>query len=231
MDILLYIQLYESKKERGQAHAAKSIIVKDFSRSSPQVEGSGGGRRDHDVGDRREAHLGILEKEGGEVMPLEKTGVPGIYKVYGKKGRVKYQLQQNVQVQDPLSPSGFRWKLVGIRFAKFQDAVNQKVKTQAEIKAGKYVEPSDVTVKEMLAAWLKAGETRGVTKHGKWKIQTCLSHETQYGYIVPKLGEIKASKLRKVSDRASGCGMERGQKLGGSQRAPRHAECGFQMGA
>jgi hypothetical protein len=130
-------------------------------------------------------------------MPLEKTGVPAIYKVYGKKGRVKYQLQQNVLVQDPSSPSGFKWKLIGIRFAKFQDAVNHKVKTQAAITAGKYVEPSDATVKEMLMAWLKAGETKGVTKHGKWKIQTYLSHETQYGYIVPKLGEIKASKLRK----------------------------------
>ena len=43
----------------------------------------------------------------------------------------------------------------------------------------------------------KALDTRGVTKHGKWKIQTYLSHERQCNYIVPKLGEIKASKLRK----------------------------------
>jgi integrase len=50
---------------------------------------------------------------------------------------------------------------------------------------------------ELVAAWLEAGRTRGVTKHGKWKIQTYLSHETQYNYIAPKLGEIKASKLRK----------------------------------
>jgi len=130
-------------------------------------------------------------------MPMEKTGVPGIYKVCGKKGRVKYQLMTYVQVADPLSTDGFKWKLKGIRFAKYQEAVNEKIRIQGEIKSGKYIEPKDATVKELLAAWLKAGETRGVTKHGKWKIQTYLSHERQCDYITPKLGEIKASKLRK----------------------------------
>jgi integrase len=71
------------------------------------------------------------------------------------------------------------------------------VKIQSEVKSGNYVEPKDATVKELLAAWLEAGNTRGVTKHGKWKIQTYISHERQCNYIVPKLGEIKASKLRK----------------------------------
>jgi integrase len=130
-------------------------------------------------------------------MPMIKTQTPGIYQVRGKKGRVKYQLMTYVQVSDPLSPSGFKWKPKGKRFSKYQDAVDAKVNIQAEVKSGKYVEPKDATVKELVAAWLKAGETRGVTKHGKWKIQTYLSHETQYNYIVPKLGEIKASKLRK----------------------------------
>jgi integrase len=130
-------------------------------------------------------------------MPMEKTGVPGIYKVCGKKGRVKYQLMTYVQVSDPLSTSGFKWKPKGIRFASYREAVDAKIKIQAEIKSGQYIEPKDATVKELMAAWLKAGETRGVTRHGRWKIQTHLSHERQYNDIVPKLGEIKASKLRK----------------------------------
>lgn len=130
-------------------------------------------------------------------MAMIKTQTPGIYHVRGKKGKVKYQLQTYVQVSDPLSPSGFKWKAKGIRFATLQEARDAKINIASEVKSGKYVEPSGVTVKEMLAAWLKAGETRGVTKHGKWKIQTHLSHETQYNQIVPKLGEIKASKLRK----------------------------------
>ena len=130
-------------------------------------------------------------------MAMEKTGVPGIYKVRGKKGKVKYQLMTYVQVPDPLSTDGFKWKLKGIRFAKYQDAVDAKIKTQSEVKSGKYTEPTEATVKELMAAWLEAGRTRGVTKHGKWKIQTYLSHETQYNEIMPALGEIKASKLRK----------------------------------
>src|SRR6266478_645866 len=164
MDILLYIQLYESKEEGGQVHAAKSIVIEDFSRASPQMEGSGGGRRDHDVGDRREAHLGILEEERGEVtMPMIKTLTPGIYQVRGKKGRVKYRLYINVQVPDALSTAGFKWKLKGKTFAKYQEAVDAKVRTQAEVKSGKYTEPTDVTVREVVAAWLEAGKTRGVT--------------------------------------------------------------------
>jgi integrase len=52
-------------------------------------------------------------------------------------------------------------------------------------------------VQELVEAWLEAGKTRGVTKHGKWKIQTYLSHATQCNYIAAKLGDIKASALRK----------------------------------
>src|SRR4029453_6347394 len=130
-------------------------------------------------------------------MPMIKTQTPGIYQVRGKKGRVKYQLMTYVQIPDPLSTGGFKWKPKGIRFASYREAVDAKIKIQAEIKSGQYIEPKDATVKELMAAWLKAGETRGVTRHGRWKIQTHLSHERQYNDIVPKLGEIKASKLRK----------------------------------
>jgi integrase len=130
-------------------------------------------------------------------MAMIKTQTPGIYQVRGKKGKVKYQLMTYVQVSDPLSTSGFKWKPKGIRFASYREAVDAKIKIQAEIKSGQYIEPKDATVKELMAAWLKAGETRGVTRHGRWKIQTHLSHERQYNDIVPKLGEIKASKLRK----------------------------------
>ncbi len=130
-------------------------------------------------------------------MATEKTKTPGVYKIIGKKRRVKYRLYINVPVQDPLSTAGFRWKLKGKTFATYQDAVDAKVKTQAEVKSEKYIEPTEATVKELVAAWLEAGRTRGVTKHGKWKIQTYLSHETQYNEIMPTLGGIKASKLRK----------------------------------
>jgi integrase len=130
-------------------------------------------------------------------MAMIKTQTPGIYQVRGKKGRVKYRLYINVAVPDPLSKSGFRWKLKGKTFAKYQEALDAKVKTQAEVKAGKYVEPSDVTVRELFSAWLEAGKTRGVTRHGKWKIQTYYSHEAHFNHIAPKLGEIRASALRK----------------------------------
>jgi hypothetical protein len=103
-----------------------------------------------------------------------------------------------VQVPDPLSTGGFKWKPKGMRFAKYQEAVDAKIKIQAEIKSGKYVEPKDAVVRELLAAWLEAGKTRGVvSKRGPWKIQTYLSHERECGYITSNLGEIKASKLRK----------------------------------
>jgi integrase len=110
---------------------------------------------------------------------------------------VKYRLYINVQVADPLAASGYRWKLKGKTYPTFQAALDAKVKTQAEVKSGRYTEPTDVTVREVVAAWLEAGKTRGVTKHGKWKIQTHLSHETQMNHIAAKLGEIKASALRK----------------------------------
>src|SRR5262249_38017164 len=122
---------------------------------------------------------------------------PGVYKVTGKKGKVKYRLYVNVKVDDPLSTTGFKWKLKGTTHDTYQNAVDAKVKTQSEVKSGKYVEATDATVKELFEAWLEAGKTRGVTKHGRWKIQTYFSHVAQLGHIAPKLGDIKASLLRK----------------------------------
>jgi integrase len=132
------------------------------------------------------------------MMAREKTKTPGVYKTTGKKGRVKYRLYVNVQIPDPLSASGFRWKLVGKTYSSYQDAVDAKIKTQSEVKSGKYVEPTDATVKELVTAWLEAGKTRGVSKRGPWKIQSYLSHQMQFNrHIAPKLGDVKASKLRK----------------------------------
>jgi len=130
-------------------------------------------------------------------MAIEKTKTPGVYKVTGKKGKVKYRLYVNVKVDDPLSTTGFKWKLKGTTHDTYQNAVDAKVKTQSEVKSGKYVEATDTTVKELFEAWLEAGKTRGVTKHGRWKIQTYFSHVAQLGHIAPKLGDIKASALRK----------------------------------
>ena len=102
-------------------------------------------------------------------MATEKTKTPGIYKVTGKKGRVKYRLYVNVQVPDALSALGWKWKLKGKTYASYQDALDAKVKVQGEVKSGKYVEATDATVKELVEKWLEAGR-------GKWKLQTYLSH-------------------------------------------------------
>src|SRR4029077_18691047 len=138
MYVLLYIQLHESKKEGGKNHGAKSIVTQDFGRASPQVEGPGRTGRNHHVRDSREACHGISQAEGGEMMASEKTKTPGISKVIGKKVKVKYQLMVNVQVSDPLSVTGWRWKLKGKRFETYQQALDEKIKIQAEVKCGKY---------------------------------------------------------------------------------------------
>jgi integrase len=130
---------------------------------------------------------------------LEKTRTPGIYKFVGKRGKVKYRLLVNVQVNDPLSPSSYRWKLKVQTFAKEQDARDAKLKIQNEIRSGKYVEPSAVTVK-LVTKWLEAGKNRGVSKRGPWKIQTYLSAKAQLDrHIAPQLGSLKASKLKKAA--------------------------------
>src|SRR6266550_4006413 len=173
MYVLVYIQLYETTKEGGQAHAGKNgVVAKDSDRASPQVEDAGGRRRDHDVGDRRKAHLGVFEEEGGEVMPLEKTQTKGIYKSPGKKGKVTYVVMYYIQVEDLLSEKGWKWKPKGKRFSKYQDALNFKVKIQNEVKGGNHVEPSDITIEQVAREWLESGKP-------DWKKQTILGHEMQ----------------------------------------------------
>src|SRR4029077_10156346 len=123
--ILLYIQLHGKSKEKGgKTHGAKGIVIEGPKGHLACLEDSGGQGRDNDERDRRASHPEVFAREGGEVMPLEKTGVPGIYKVCGKKGKVKYRLYITVQVPDPISPAGFRWKLKGKTFAKYQEAVD-----------------------------------------------------------------------------------------------------------
>ena len=43
-----------------------------------------------------------------------------------------------------------------LTFAKEQDAISAKIKTQGEMRSGKYVEPGDLTVKELVEKWLEA---------------------------------------------------------------------------
>src|SRR4030095_15199877 len=116
MDKLIYIQLHESKKEGGQTHGAKGSFVEDRCRASSKMENSGRGRRDHYVGDRREIDIGLPPQEGGQIMALEKTATKGVYKERGKKGRISYVLMYYIQVSDPLSEKGWKWKPKGKRF-------------------------------------------------------------------------------------------------------------------
>src|SRR5262245_43553117 len=165
--------------------------------------GSLGEGRKADPGPGRTCHEASSRKKGkrGEIMASEKTKTPGIYKVTGKKGKVKYRFYVNVKVDDPLSAAGFKWKLKGTTYDTYQNAVDAKVKTQSAVKSGKYVEATNVTVKELIEKWLETGRARGVErKRGPWKLQTYLSHQARLErYIGPKLGELKASSLRKAA--------------------------------
>ena len=109
--------------------------------------------------------------------------------------------------------------------------MDAKIKIQSEIKSGKYVEPKDATVKELVAAWLEAGRTRG--RHQAREME---NPDLPFPRNAIQLHRAEARRDQgveapQVADRASGRGVERGQKLGGRERAPQHAERGFQMGA
>jgi integrase len=159
-------------------------------------------------------------------MTKEKTKTPGIDKITLKKGKVRYQLWVNVQVPDPLSPAGFKWKLKGKRFKTYEAAVSAKRKIQSDIESGKHVEPTDVTVKGLVEAWLEAGKTKGVSKRGPWKIQTQLSNEAHLKrHIAPKIGDVKASKLRKsmVEQAAAGWKQETSARTTNKVLATLHA--------
>src|SRR5262249_44944091 len=139
------------------------------------------------------------------IMAMEKTKTPGIYIIRGKRGKVVYRLYIKVLVPDPLAASGVRWKLKGKTYPRYQDALDAKVKIAAQVKARKYVEPSDKTVNEMVESWIEAGRNKGVTKHGPWKLQTydgARGHLERH--IAPMLGGLKASALRKVAVESAG---------------------------
>jgi integrase len=146
---------------------------------------------------------------------LEKTKNPGIYLVRGKKGRVVYRLYVHVQIPDPVAPNGYRWKLKVKTFAKYQDAVDAKIKTSADVKSGKYIEPTDKTVKQLMEAWLEAGKTKGVVKRGRpWKIQTYLGFKGHLdNHIAPQLGDLKASILKKSAIELAGAKWQTEGKL------------------
>jgi hypothetical protein len=70
----------------------------------------------------------------------EKTRTPGIYKITGKKGGVKYRLFVNIKKPDPQSASGWKWRLKGKTFDSELEAMTAKLKIQAAVRAGKYAE-------------------------------------------------------------------------------------------
>ena len=130
-------------------------------------------------------------------MALEKTATKGIYKTRGKKGKISYVLMYYVQTPDHLSEVGFRWKSKGKQFAKYQDALDFKVKTQSEVKAGRYSEPSNLTVENIAKEWLAAWKP-------DWKVQTYNGYEMHLSkYILPCLGHLKAARLTAAAIRAA----------------------------
>jgi integrase len=130
-------------------------------------------------------------------MALEKTATKGVYKERGKKGRISYVLMYYIQVSDPLSEKGWKWKPKGKRFSKYQDAVDFKVKTQSEVKGGTHIEPSDLTVEEIAKQWLASGKP-------DWKTQTYNGHQMQVvKYIIPSLCSFKVSRLSAAAIRAA----------------------------
>jgi integrase len=127
----------------------------------------------------------------------EKTKCPGVWLVRGARG-IKYRAYCAVQVPDPASPAGVKWKWINKTFSKYADAVAFKNKTATEVRAGKYVEPSELSVRQVIENWLSAGESTGVSKHGRWKKQTYLGFKGQLKtHIGPALGDYAAAKLKK----------------------------------
>jgi integrase len=135
-------------------------------------------------------------------MRIEKTRTPGIYKAVDESGKtISYRVFVKIRVEDALSPNGYRLKSTVETFDKEQDAIKAKRNKEHEIQSGKYVEPTDVTVKELVEKWIEVGKTLGHRKEGRpWKIQTCDFHKTHLDlYIAPVLGHFKASKLGKLA--------------------------------
>src|SRR5262245_11292979 len=81
-----------------------------------------------DPGPCRTCHEALARKkrERRKLMAMEKTKTPGVYKIVGRKGKVKYRLYVNVKVPDPLSAAGFKWKLKGTTHDTYQNGVDAK---------------------------------------------------------------------------------------------------------
>jgi len=86
-------------------------------------------------------------------------------------------------------------------FDKFREAMDHDKKVHTQVREGDYIEPSNLTVKEIAEKWLEA--RRG--KKGRWKEQTYLAHKTHVEkYILPAFGLIKATSLRGVDVNIAG---------------------------
>ncbi len=110
------------------------------------------------------------------------------------------------------SPAGtyeVRFRVAGVQkqktFRNYRAAVSFDEKTKTQLRDGEYAAPSDYTIREVMEKWLDAGKTKGVSKHGPWKAQTYLGHKTHADrYIVPRLGEIKATSLKALDVEMAG---------------------------
>ncbi len=86
-------------------------------------------------------------------------------------------------------------------FGKFREATEYDKKVHTQVTEGDYIEPSNLTVKEIAEKWLEA--RRG--KKGRWKEQTYLGHKSHVDrYILPALGHIRATTLRSVDVEIAG---------------------------
>jgi integrase len=67
------------------------------------------------------------------------------------------------------------------------------------VRSGSHVEPTNVTVRELMESWLETGKRRGFNKRKQpWKIQTYLGNKMHADrYIIPKFGALPVAKLRK----------------------------------
>jgi integrase len=126
---------------------------------------------------------------------------PGIKPVTTKKGQVRYQAFVNAKVADPTSDDEYRWKLIGKRFKRLEDARNWRLKMQSENKTGAHVEPTEKTIAEMFEKWMEVGKKQGFRKNGRpWKIQTLIRYQIILDkHIKPALGSTKASGLKRLA--------------------------------
>jgi integrase len=130
---------------------------------------------------------------------LTKTRIRGVYQFKAKDGAITYAVRY--YVPDEKAKTG--WAQKQATFEKLQQAIDFKITRGADIKRGDYVSPSNHTVKDIAAKYLEVRKPR-------LKAQTYLSYETHVRkYIVPKLGEIKATSLKSVDVEKAGAEWEK----------------------